>query len=371
MTGEPPGNTPTGSDRISTPSEGTVAGTPTGVTSVATPGGTDAQPHWTVWGRKLKRLLAALGVTSVVSAIALWKSICPMLGLCGTTSFAAVVEAAISEPDAGLRSEKIVGLGALLRDEDNARQALPRLTAFVREKRRRQYGDTCSASTASAPGDVQAAITVMVVAANLTNSPLQLDSLDLTGVSLRGTQVSDLRMSGACLARAVLDSAELRGAHFTGAELPGALFRGAVLDSASFEGARLDSASFRLASLIGADLSESSAVRTDFGFARMQCALLGNGALAQANFTLTDLRWSYFGGAELGSALNLTETDSVRNATFDGAEGMPTAVASQLRARGALLEQVSDLTWYQPRIAQFAADSACDMSKRRREGRRG
>jgi uncharacterized protein YjbI with pentapeptide repeats len=171
-------------------------------------------------------------------------------------------------------------------------------------------------------------------------------------------------MNGSCLARAVLDSAKGRGARFAGAGLTGAYLRGAWLDSATFEGATLDSARFRRASLIGVDMSEAHAVGTDFAFTQMQCALLGNTTLAGANFSFADLRWAYFGGARLGNAQNLVEADSVRHATFDGALNLPAAVALALRERGALMEQVDDMTWYQPRMAQFARDSVCFIHAR-------
>jgi uncharacterized protein YjbI with pentapeptide repeats len=214
------------------------------------------------------------------------------------------------------------------------------------------------------PGDVQAALSIMVIAAQAVPAALRLDSLDLTGANLRQSDIAGATMIGSCLARAVLDSTNVRGARFARAELPRAFLRGAILDSAVFEDARLDSATFREASLIGVEMSEASAVGTDFAFTHMPCALLGNATLAGANFSFADLRWAYFGGARVGNAQNLVEADSVRHATFDGALDLPRAVARTLRERGALLEEVSELSWYQPRLAQFARDSVCHIPPR-------
>jgi len=284
--------------------------------------------------------------------------VCPVIGLCDPTT-AERVEAAVSQSDAGLRAHDIRALAPLARERDDARVVLTSLAAFVREKRRRQPGDACSTTLDAIPGDVQAAITVMTLAAQTASTSLTLDTLDLAGVDLRGADISGAAMHGSCLARAVLDSANARGGRFVSAELPGAFLRGARLDSATFESARLDGARFSRASLIGVEMSEASAEGTDFGFTHMQCALLGNASLAGANFSFADLRWAYFGGANVGTAQNLVEADSVRHATFDGALDLPRAVARTLRERGALLEEVSDLTWYQPRLVQFARDSAC------------
>ncbi len=360
------GNTPAGSDRI-TPAAGSGHVTPTNV-SGTTPGGSEAQlPPLSPWSgglKRLKRLLAALGVTSVVSAVAFWKAVCPAVGLCKPPppSFEARVDSAVRETDDGLRSEKIRALAALLDDTSRARIALPRLAAFVMAKRRRQPDQRCSVAEPTVPGDVQAALTVMVRGSTVRESPVLLDSLDLTGAGFRGDKLGRAHFNGSCLARAVFDSAHLRAAHFRGAELPAALFRGANLDSAIMEQAAMDSASFRRSTLVGADLSEVRAVGVDFGFARMQCVLLGNANLARANFNLADLRWAYLGGATLGAVQNLSEADSVRHATFDGAAGIAPSLARSLRERGALLENVTELSWYQPRVAQFARDSACSSA---------
>lgn len=362
------GGTPAGSDRI-TPAAGSGHVTPAGV-SETTPGGSEAQlpplSPWSGWLKKLKRLLAALGVTSVVSALAFWKAVCPAVGLCKAPppSFESAVDSAVREIDDGLRSEKITALALFLDDTSRARIALPRLAAFVKARRRRQPNQRCSLTEPTVPGDVQAALTIMVRGSTALASPLLLDSLDLTGAGFRNDKLGGAHFSGSCLARAVFDSANLRAANFRGAQLPGALFRDAILDSAIMEQAAMDSAIFRSSTLIGADLSEARAVGADFGFARMQCVLLGNANLSRANFNLADLRWAYLGGATLGAVQNLTEADSVRHATFDGAAGIAPEIASALRSRGALLENVTELSWYQPRVAQFARDSACYLGER-------
>ena len=362
------GSTPAGSDRI-TPPAGSGHVTPTGV-SGTTPGGSELQPPpispWSGGLKKLKRLLAALGVTSVVSAVAFWRAVCPAIGLCKAPppSFVAIVDSALREVDDGLRSEKISALRSFLSDTSRARIALPRLAAFVKAKRRRQPDQRCTPLEATVPGDVQAALTTMVRGATTLASPLLLDSLDLTGAGFRNDKLAGAQFNGSCLARAVFDSANLRGAHFRGAQLPAALFRGANLDSAVLEGAAIDSANFRHSTLIGADLSEARAVGADFGFARMPCVLLGNANLTRANFNFADLRWAYLGGATLGAVQNLAEADSVRHATFDGAAGIAAEMATALRDRGALLENVTELSWYQPRVAQFARDSVCYLGER-------
>ncbi len=356
------GTTPAGSDRV-TPPAGSGRVTPAGA-SETTPGGSETQlplPPWSGWLRKLKRLLTALGVTSVVSAVAFWKAVCPAVGLCRAPapSFVATVDSAVREIDDGLRAERISALARYMDDTARASAALPRLAAFVKAKRRRQPDQLCSVTEATVPGDVQAALTIMVRGSTALATPLRLDSLDLTGAGFRGDKLGGAYFDGSCLARAVFDSAHLRAAHFRGAELPAALFRGALLDSAILEQASMGSASFRSSSLVGADLSEARAVGADFGFARMQCVLLGNANLTRANFNLADLRWAYLGGATLGAVQNLSEADSVRHATFDGAAGIAPEVARTLRSRGALLENVTELSWYQPRVAQFARDSVC------------
>jgi uncharacterized protein YjbI with pentapeptide repeats len=303
-------------------------------------------------------VLAALGITSVLSFATFWKTVCPILRLCDASAEQRV-KAAVSQSDAGLRSNDIQALMSLARDKDEARVVLGSLTAFVREKRRRQPGDECTTTMSSIPGDVQAAVSVLIVASRTAVTSLTLDTLNLAGVDLRKADIRGAAMNGACLARAVLDSANVRGGHFDGAELPGAFLRNALVDSASFEGARLDGARLREASLIAVNMSEVRAEGTDFGFSHLQCALFGNATLASANFSFADLRWAYFGGATVGRAQNLIEADSVRHATFDGALGLPPPVARTLRERGALLEKVDELTWYQPRLAQMAPDSAC------------
>ena len=362
------GSTPAGSDRI-TPPAGSGHVTPAGG-SGTTPGGSELQqPPLSPWSgglKKLKRLLAALGVTSVVSAVAFWRAVCPAIGLCKAPppSFESIVDSAVREVDDGLRAEKIAALASYLDDTSRARIALPRLGAFVRAKRRRQPDQRCGVAEPTVSGDVQAALTVMVRGSTTLESPLALDSLDLTGAGFRGDKLGGAHFNGSCLARAVFDSADLRAAQFRGAELPAALLRVANLDSAVMEQATMDSASFRNSTLIGADMSEVRALGADFGFARMQCVLLGNAKLARASFNLADLRWAYLGGATLDAVQNLSEADSVRHATFDGAAGITPGLARSLRERGALLEDVSELSWYQPRVAQFARDSVCYLGAR-------
>jgi uncharacterized protein YjbI with pentapeptide repeats len=393
---ESPGSTPVGSDRISTPASAERETTPPSAERVPTPAGADriatpagnertaaadreeraatptgtggtvqpvAPSWWSAWGPKLKRLLAFIGVPSLAAAIALWKNICPIIGLCGRLSVEQQIAAAV-DADPAVRSQAILDLEPLARDRDDARVVLPALLAFVREERRRAPEHACNASLESIPGDVQAALGMMVLAAQAVPAALRLDTLDLSGASFRQAGIAGATMIGTCLSRAVLDSAQARGARLTRAELPRASLRGAVLDSATFEDARLDSATFRGASLIGVDMSEASALGTTFAFARMPCALLGNAMLGGANFSFADLRWAYFGGARVGNAQNLVEADSLRHATFDGALDLPPAIARTLRARGALMEAVSDLSWYEPRLAQFARDSVCHIPSR-------
>jgi hypothetical protein len=100
------------------------------------------------------------------------------------------VEAAVNEKDPGLRALKIESLQSLVRDAGDARVALPRLAAFVKDKRRRQPGDACTPASDAIPGDVQAAITVMTLAARSSSFPLLLDSLDLTGANPGGYEIA-------------------------------------------------------------------------------------------------------------------------------------------------------------------------------------
>lgn len=314
------------------------------------------------WKVRAAQVLKIFGVSSVMGAIAFWKTICVPLGLC-PESFSTVLATALKPSDT--RSRDIAAILPHIEKRENASEAFSTLTAFVRSARQRAANEPCNLTGARRlPADLQEAVKVLVAAADRADSTLQLDSLDLSGLALRGRRMNRPRFDGACLVAAVFDSASVRAGSFRGASLQRAWFRNAVLDSSDLSHAGLDSARFNEASLVGADLSNATARGASFFSASMSCVLLGNAELAGANFSLAHLQWAYLGGADVETAENLLQAASLRHSTFDGAEGLRPEVTRVLSDSGARLAAVSDLQFSALRLAQFAPDSVCHIKPR-------
>lgn len=131
--------------------------------------------------------------------------------------------------------------------------------------------------------------------------------LDLSGRDLRGARVWDADFSGAQLEHAILTSAILSRANFTGAHLFDADLQGALLGDAQFNGA----------SLQGAKLSGAYLPAAEFIGANVGAAVFDGADLSNANFTAAAAYRTSFRGAFLDRSLFSAAT--VVQAHFDGA----------------------------------------------------
>ena len=80
---------------------------------------------------------------------------------------------------------------------------------------------------------------------------------DLTGIDLRGRDLSTVALRNRTLTRALLNAANMRNTDLTGANLRGALLVGTKLTDATLNGADLRGANLSQARLPGADLREA------------------------------------------------------------------------------------------------------------------
>jgi len=166
-------------------------------------------------------------------------------------------------------------------------------------------------------------------------------SRDFTGIDLTGADLSGLDLRGACFRRALLESADLRGAQCDGAD-----FSQAVLVRAQLSGARMRGALMRETNLGGIVCA-----RADFSQADLEGARLEKVTLADCSFEGARLHHLHviesrisrcdFGGADISYAGFMSDA-TVEDCSFRGARLFKAAFLSCRVARldftGATLE---------------------------------
>ena len=144
------------------------------------------------------------------------------------------------------------------------------------------YADTC-----------RSMLTQPIELMSLNLSGLQAIGADLTEAQLQGADLTEAQLQGADLFKAQLQGADLteaqlQGADLFSAQLQGANLRGANLQGANLRGANLQGADLFKAQLQGADLRDANLQGADLKGANLQGALVLNGSWD----THTDLRGS-------------------------------------------------------------------------------
>ena len=143
---------------------------------------------------------------------------------------------------------------------------------------------------------------------------IDLGTLDLRGIILRGATLVSARLERAYLENARLERAILEDAHLEGAYLSGARLEGATLFNAHLEGAYSSNAHFEGAILVGARLE-----RADLGDAHLEGAFLpgahlkgaklGGARLERADLGGAHLEGAYLSGAEFSPDTKLEDAD--------------------------------------------------------------
>jgi len=168
------------------------------------------------------------------------------------------------------------------------------INAFASDARlevieRQPYADVTVAGVADPPALPAEASPAQRFLAGLSND---CPGCELAGADLRRRDLSDAKLSGANLTRAVLHRAKLRNADLSGAKLVEANLNAAELTLAKFAGADLS----------GAQLYAVRGSRPDFSRAELSGARLGELELRQANFAAARLVKVDLGGARLNDA---------------------------------------------------------------------
>jgi uncharacterized protein YjbI with pentapeptide repeats len=134
-----------------------------------------------------------------------------------------------------------------------------------------------------------------------------LSEANLRGANLSGANLSEADLNGANLIRANLSGADLNGANLIGAYLNGANLRGADLSGADLSVAYLSradliGADLSRADLIGANLSGANLSGADLIEANLSRAYLIRADLSRADLIGANLSGAYLSGADLSGA---------------------------------------------------------------------
>jgi uncharacterized protein YjbI with pentapeptide repeats len=148
--------------------------------------------------------------------------------------------------------------------------------------------------------------------------------LNLSGVGLRGANLSQLDLSDANLSGAVLRRADLHGTNLSDAILRGAELNHADLRDATMSGADLSEAKLNFANLSGAVLNNAALPHADLSGANMSGAFLRYADLREAqlietNLSGADLLEADLGYARLAGAKGVTEEQLEEAKTLKGA----------------------------------------------------
>jgi len=171
--------------------------------------------------------------------------------------------------------------------------------------------------------------------------------VDLSGINLRGADLSRADLNDVNLAGADLSNTRLRSANLDNADLTGA----------DLSRANLDFASLNRTSLVGATLISTRLSNTYLGEAILCGATLNGTILNGAN-----LSWADLSNADLHSATfdeaNLSNTDlrssHLTKATFQHIDGEPLWPALTKDESAALQQEVQDITTPPERLAELA-----------------
>ncbi len=157
----------------------------------------------------------------------------------------------------------------------------------------------------------------------LTLIGVDFSHADLTNANLTDTRLDCANLSGAELAGANLTNADLTDADLTRANAEDADFTGAGLSSANFTGARLVGANLSGARFISGQLSHANLSTADMTDARLMAVNLVGAILSYANLTHAKLMDANLTDAKLSNAdlydADLTEAN-LTGADFTGAE---------------------------------------------------
>ncbi len=139
----------------------------------------------------------------------------------------------------------------------------------------------------------------------------------LAGLDLSDLALDDVDFSGLDMQGAILETASLMRANFTGTNLAEAILAGANLRDAKLVGANLTEADLTGATLLKADLSRAIATGADFTGARLRSANLCGATANDAIFATADLSEANASGANFAAA-DLCET-RLHRTDFTGA----------------------------------------------------
>ena len=148
--------------------------------------------------------------------------------------------------------------------------------------------------------------------------------LNLSGVGLRGANLSQLDLSDANLSGAVLRRADLHGTNLSDAILRGAELNHADLRDATMSGADLSEANLNFANLSRAVLNNADLPHADLSGANMSGAFLRyadlrESQLIETNLSGADLLEADLGYARLAGAKGVTEEQLEEAKTLKGA----------------------------------------------------
>jgi len=239
---------------------------------------------------------------------------------------------------------------------------LDAVTAKLRDKAPYVSDSSCTSLRVGKPNaqtgadaNIQRAIDLAVVLAHKTGQSIDLRRTDLHDAEFNRDTLRRANFTGACLA----------GARFHGTSAEGASFLGARLDAASFNGAQLNGAVFDSVVGVWTELTESTLTDASFEGARLVRArfnesdlactrFTGEAVLDTADFSSTNLRWSYLRGASLVGARNWRDIDStgLTGTLLFEQRGLTTALLDVARKGGAYVDTQPD-EWITRR------DSAC------------
>lgn len=265
--------------------------------------------------RALGRALLAVGAAAGgIAALGLGNEALRLMRRRQLTDAYSAAVGLLGAPDMTVRIGGVHALGALMADTPAAHDMVVRtLTALVREHAPARgdagEGDTDTDEEERPPGDVRAALAVLVARPRRGEA----EPLDLSDTRLVGADLAEARLVGANLFGAELTHADLTGADLTGAELSYAdLCRTRMLET------RLTRADLSAAMLDDADLTAADLREARVPGASLRGAILHGTRLEGATLSESDLRGASMDEAALDGAY--LSRASLRGATFDGAQ---------------------------------------------------
>ena len=135
--------------------------------------------------------------------------------------------------------------------------------------------------------------------------PIDLQSADLAGLSLRGANLRNARLEMANLSHATLNYAHFRSAELRGANLAMCKVQHASFIDASLENASLCAADALSARWVRADLSDANLTEADLTNASLMSAKLKGTLVKECNFTNALLADTIFANVDLSKAHGL------------------------------------------------------------------